>query len=248
LIDRKLYIEKLEKRFKSKVDISTEDIVKFYRKIDNSVLHATIASRINKLTTIEKLHRISRGRYTLLKPSQTIYKPSLDPSLKKLYIKVKKKFPQTKCLVWSSKWLNEFTANPPSKSFTILEVKWNTIKDVFKYLADNKLNVFLNPTQNTIINNLHKRKTPIVMYTLIGESPTLKIKNIETATLEKILVELISKPEIFSSYQGKELKEIYNNIFDKYIVKPSTINRYAIKRNRKPELLKLIPKARKRYF
>jgi len=245
---RRLYINELRKKFKNKKDITTDDILNFYWKIDGSVLEATLHSRINKLITIAEVFRVSRGRYTLLDPGKAIYKPAIDQHLKKIHNTLKVKFPKVDYTVWNSKWLNEFMVQPIEKPFKILDVKRKSIKQVYNYLNKNKFNVFLEPSSEEMKNVVLKSRSPIVIYKLILESSRQKIGDVKTIKLEKMIVDLLCEREVFSFINKKELKHIYKVAFENYTMLPSTASRYARRRGKKEDLIKLVPTAVKKYF
>jgi len=75
---------------------------------------------------------------------------------------------------------------------------------------------------------------------LVSEAPLLNIKGINTASLEKMLVDVFCDKTLFSAQQGSEMRTIFKNTFDKYTVNPSSMLRYADRRRKKESLQKYL--------
>lgn len=71
---------------------------------------------------------------------------------------------------------------------------------------------------------------------MVSESPTQDIYNVMTPTIEKILVDIYCDKVIYAAFQGKEMQNIYRNVFNKYTVNLSTLSRYALRRGKKEEI------------
>jgi len=71
---------------------------------------------------------------------------------------------------------------------------------------------------------------------LISEAPTQNINGVETATIEKMLVDIFCNDVIFSAQQGAEMRTIFKEAFGKYTINQSKMLRYADRRRKKEEL------------
>ena len=120
----------------------------------------------------------------------------------------------------------------PGKFITIIEVEKEVMQSVFNLLQNSHQHVFISPSQEIINNYLYNSKLPIVIEKLISEAPTQKIKNLETTTIEKILVDLLSDTDLFSAFQGRELYNIYEIAFARYYINISKMKRYAKRRSK----------------
>jgi hypothetical protein len=76
---------------------------------------------------------------------------------------------------------------------------------------------------------------------LVSEAPLQDVNGIITVSLEKLLVDVFSNAE-FYFVRGMETEHIFNNAFSKYSVNTDKLMRYADRKKRKPELLKLTKK------
>lgn len=236
IANKKLHIEKLKEQFNNASSITTSEIIEFYSSIEPSLKRSTIDWRIYHLTQNKILYRLSRGRYTISDSNKPIFLPEIDRSIKKLYSSIKSQLPYINFIVWQTKWLNEFMRHQPGKFITIVEVEKDVMESVFNLLQNSQQNVFISPSQDIIHNYVYNSKFPIVIENLISEAPTQKIKNLETTTIEKILVDLISDTDLFSTFQGRELYNIYENAFSRYYINISKMKRYANRRNKTNKL------------
>ena len=132
-------------------------------------------------------------------------------------------------IVWNTKILNEFTLHYAVNNYIIVEVEKmaielvvNLLKEHFgkkitvttsKILSENK-EMFLNEEQIIIVKQL------------ISKSPLEKIENKKYITIEKIMVDLYVD-KLYISFQGKELENIYENIFEKYDINFKKLIKYA---------------------
>lgn len=186
------------------------------------------------------LHRVSRGIYSLSEIDQIEYKPQINRSLKNLFGKVRNQFPYIDTCLWSTKWLSEFMLHQPGRFFTILEIEKDAMEAVFHYLNSQGREVFLNPSVEILNNYVVNAKSPIIIVSLKTESPILQIENTVTTSLEKMLVDIYCEPELFSTFQGAEMKRIYQSSFEKYLINNSKMLRYANRRGKKIEIQELI--------
>jgi len=194
------------------------------------------------------LHRISRGIYSLSSIDKTYYSGADISLLRPLLHLVKAQLPYLSICVWRTNWLNAFMQHQPGKFMTILEVEKDGIEAVFHLLRDEKLHVFMNPTEN-ILNyyvNHQSPKNPIILTRLISEAPVQVKDGVTIPTIEKILVDLLSDPVLYATFQGKELKRIYKSAFDRYQVNEAKVTRYASRRGKKTEIIKLLAITKKR--
>jgi len=201
---------------------------------------STIDWRIYHLTQNKILYRLSRGHYTLSDSNKQNYLPVIDKSIKKIYSIIKSQLPYINFIVWQTKWMNEFMRHQPGKFITIIEVEKEVMESVFNLLQSSHQNVFVNPNREIIQNYVYNSKFPIVIEKLISEAPIQKVKNLKTTTIEKILVDIISDVDLFSTFQGRELYNIYEIAFSRYKISISKMKRYAKRRNKIKKLESII--------
>ena len=98
--------------------------------------------------------------------------------------------------------------------------------------------VLLNPTVQECERYITTDKLLIVRI-LVKEAPITLVDKTPVPTLEKILVDAAGDKEL-SYVQGSELYTIYENAFNMNKVNISRLLRYATRRNRKDNVLKII--------
>ena len=239
---KSLHIKELRNAFVHNQNVSVNDLIKFFQRFDEEVGRSTVDWRIYELTKLGVLYRVGRGIYSL---SETYhYKPEVLRSLKLLFGTVRNQFPYLNICVWNTKLINEFMLHQPGRFYTILEVDKDAMESVFYELKDLGRDAFLNPSEEVLSKYVISKKEPIIITNLITEAPLEEIDGVQTATLEKILVDICSNETLFSAQQGAELTRIYETAFEKYTISETKLLRYARRRNKKEEVERLIKKQR----
>ena len=128
----------------------------------------------------------------------------------------------------------------PGRFYTVLEVDRDAAESVFYALNDMGKEVFLNPSQDILNKYVSHSKNPIIIVPLVTEAPVQEVDAFSTCSLEKMLVDIYCDPELFSTFQGAELKRIYQTAFDRYSISISKMLRYADRRTKKAEVELLI--------
>jgi len=162
----------------------------------------------------------------------------LEISLKEksLSRKIKKEFPYLDFCIWNSSVLNEFTLHQANQFYQLIEVEKEATQAVFLYLKENKYSVFLEPTKDVFEKYITANNNLLIVKSLVTEAPTQNINGINTASLEKILVDIFCDKIIFSAFQGNEMLTIYKESFSKYTINKSKLLRYANRRGKKEEI------------
>lgn len=236
-IENKFQIEDFQNEFGSLNQFSTSEIFHFFKQLNPSISSNTINWRVHDLIRKGILHRVSRGNFAL--GIGNYYSPIITNNLKSTYNKVKRFFPYTEICVWHTDFLKEFTHNQINFSFTIIEVERDALDSIYLKLKDNLKNVYLNPN----INELKSIYTPniqsIILIPLVTESPLLKINEINTITIEKLLVDLYSD-KTWENLQGYEFIRIFETAISKYTILSSKLLRYASRKGKKEEIINIL--------
>mgnify|MGYP000274209785 CR=1 FL=1 len=231
------YIEELENRFRGQRTVSIEELYQFYKEKEPSLPRSTLRWRIHELNNKGILSRVKRGVYRLGSEVGE-WKPEISKELKRTASKLRNEFPYLTFCIWSTKWLLNFTQHLPTKYFTLVDTERDTEESVFYYLQNIRKDsgMFLNPNRDEVQKYLGNSENPLVVRSLISQSPLIKINEVQVPKLEKIMVDLVADEVLFDAFQGKELKTIYSNIVDKYDVNLSTLKRYGQRRNKWDEV------------
>jgi len=227
-----LHTNTLIDAFKCQPTFTVKDVIAFYKQFESEIKRSTIDWRIHQLKELEVIYKIARGSYSLKK--QKYFTPYTE-EITVLYQEIIHAFPYVDICLWHTKWLNGFMQHQIGRFFTIIEVDKEATEAVFYFLKEKQRSVFLNPSVDLLDKYAINDKETIIIKPLISQAPTLSINDVTTAPLEKILVDLLCD-DIFGSFQGQELKNIYQNAFEKYSLNKPQMLRYAGRRHRTKEV------------
>ncbi|MDQ3141938.1 MAG: hypothetical protein M3Q56_06785 [Bacteroidota bacterium] len=234
----KLNIDKLKTHFKDKKVIETANIIAFYNKFEKEVKPTTINWRVYSLVQMGILKRIGRGRFSMGEGKN--YVPEISPKLKTTYTKLKKEFPYLDICIWNTSALNEFMAHQPGRFYILIEAEKQATRSVFFFLKEAKYSVFLDPTKDILDKYLPEEKEVFIVKLLVSEAPLQNINGINTASIEKMLVDVFCDDIIFSTQQGSEMRTIFKEALSKYSINESRMFRYADRRRKKESFTKYL--------
>lgn len=180
------------------------------------------------------LQRIGRGKFTL--GEGKIYIPEISSLTKSIYRKLKIEFPYINLCIWNTSVLNEFMLHQPNQFYYLVETDKETTNSVFYFLREIKKSVFIEPTNDILEKYLFNEKEVFIVKSLVSEAPTQIIKEVNTPTIEKMLVDIFCDDVIFSAQQGAEMRTIFKEAFTKYTINQSKILRYADRRRKKEDI------------
>ena len=234
----KLNIDELKARFEKTTIFSNKDILNFYKRFEHDLKPSTVNWRVYKLVQLGLLNRVGRGKFSIGEIKN--YLPELKPKIYSLNKKLKKQFPFLTICLWDTSILNEFMVHQPAKFYLLVEVEKEAMESVFYFLRGNKYPVYLNPGSEIIEKYLSSEKDAVIIKQLVTEAPVQNIKDVTTTTIEKMLVDIFCDDIIFSAQQGSEMKNIFNEAFNKYTVNENRLLRYADRRRKKELLIKYL--------
>lgn len=180
------------------------------------------------------LKRIGRGKFTLGEGKN--FAPEISSATKNIFKKLKAEFPYANLCVWNTSVLNEFMLHQPNRFFVLIETDKETTNSVFYFLREIKKSVFIEPTKDILEKYVVNENEVLIVKPLVSEAPTQNINGVETASIEKMLVDIFCDDVIFSAQQGSEMRTIFKNAFDKYTINQNKMLRYADRRSKKQEL------------
>ena len=122
-----------------------------------------------------------------------------------------------------------------NRFFILIETDREVADAIFYFLRETKKTIFIDPSEDTLQRYITNDKDILIVKSLVSEAPTLKINNIVTASLEKMLVDIYCDSVIFSAQQGREMQIIFEEAFSKYTINQSKILRYVNRRGKKNE-------------
>lgn len=203
----------------------------FYKGFEPDLKQTTLNWRVYYLVKEGVLKRIGMGKFEIGEGKN--YIPEIPPKIRSLNNKLKKEFPYLKICIWDTSILNEFMLHQPGRFYLLVEVEKEALDSIFYFLKDAKYPAFVEPTKEIIEKYLPGDKEAVIVKSLVSEAPTQNIKGVNTASLEKILVDIFCDNVIFSAHQGSEMRKIFTEVLAKYTLNQNRMLRYADRRRKK---------------
>jgi len=122
----------------------------------------------------------------------------------------------------------------------IIEVKKEATQSIFYFLKDANYSVFIEPTSDILEKYLPIEKESLIIKSLVSEAPIQNVKGINTAPLEKMLVDVFCNDVLFSAQQDGEMRTLFREALNKYSVNENRMLRYADRRRKKESLTKYL--------
>ena len=206
----------------------------------NNVSEASAHVLLKRLVEQGKLVKAGYGLYAIPEKETTtfIYKPSEEElSVAK---QIKERFPFVDFCVWKPSVLVPYMRHIPALGLTLIDVERVAMESVFSFLQGgvSSMSILLNPSEQECERYITTDKLMIVRL-LVNEAPLIVVNGTPVPTLEKILVDAAGDKELVFA-QGAELYTIYEEAFSSHNVNRSRLLRYATRRHRKEQILKII--------
>lgn len=212
----------------------------FLRTGAEDVSAGTVHVLLNRLVESARLSKVDRGMFSLSNKTKPpfIYIPS--ESENEISTVLKRKFPFVVCCVWKAKAITPFMQHIPSMSFVLIDVERIAMEAVFQHLQGQypESMILLNPSKNECDRYLNMDNV-IVVRPLVAEAPLSSYLGINTPSIEKVLVDIISD-RVFDYAGGAELYHIFNNAFESVEVNKKKLLRYASRRNKKERIEQIL--------
>ena len=198
----------------------------------------TVNWRIYKLVQLGVLNRIGRGKFVI--GEGKLYMPEISSKIKSIHAKLIKEFPYLKICIWNTSLFNEFMIHQPGRFYILIEVEKEATQSVFFFLKENKYSVFVEPTKELIDKYIPYEKETLIVKALVSEAPVKLITKVNIPTLEKMLVDIFCDDLIFAAQQGSEMRTIFQEAIEKYVINENRILRYANRRGKKDSFRKYL--------
>lgn len=219
---------------------SKKDLLEFLKAGTEDVSAGTVHVLLNRLIESGKLTKVGRSLFTLSDKTKPpyIYMPS--DAENEMSATLKLKFPFVTYCVWKANAITPFMQHIPSMSFVLVDVERIAMEAVFQHLQGQypESMILLNPSQSECDRYLNMDSI-IVVRPLIAEAPLSSSQGINTPSIEKILVDIVSD-NVFDYAGGAELYYIYNNVFESVDVNKKKLLRYASRRNKKDQIEQIL--------
>jgi hypothetical protein len=219
--------------FKDHKKISLDEISKYFDS-QGKTNEKSVRSLLSKWIAEGILSRIKKGVYELADDkNKEPYKPLADKVEKKVARLFEEQYPELKYSVWNTGSLNRLMVHQHFSSFYLFEIEADVQDSVFYLFKEHKINVFMADDESILQRYMYDTKEPIVLKKLVSRSPLTRRDKISHPTLEKILVDIFIDQSLFNFAQGVELSNIYNKVFDSYVINITKLLGYADRRKAK---------------
>lgn len=238
-LNDKLKIEDIILKFKGKAFFTYKEIYEFYKEKELELKIGTFKWRIYKLKEKGIIKDLKKGVYKL--GSYKEFVPKISTNIKRLYNYLIKEYPYVQINIWETSWLNDFMNHQPFNSLIIIEVDKDILEPAFYLLKEKRNEVYINPKIEEIEKYISSENV-VIIKSIIKDAPNKKIDKVNIPKIEKILVDIFFESELFRTYQGQELINIFERIFEEYSINLTTLLRYARKRGVKEKINNFIIK------
>ncbi len=216
---------------------TTSDIVGFYSKYESDIPRSTVNWRVYELVSQGVLERVGKGRFRF--GHSKMYSPEISTRIFKLNKSIKDRFPYISFCIWQQSWINEFSQHIAKTGLVIIDVERDVAESVYNHLKETNSTIFYKPGKELLYNFILGLDYAILVRPLVSETPLQKIRGVTTVTVEKLLVDAYSDLE-FEFVHGMEIEHIFNNAFSRYSINITKLQRYADRKKKKNEILKLL--------
>lgn len=217
---------------------TSDELYHFYTKYDPELNKNTFRWRVHALKTQGVINTLKRGVYVTR--TKKDFDPVVGKKLSQLFSRVRKQYPYSDMCIWETSWLNNFMVHQAFSSNIILEVDKDAAPAVFAFLQEFHRDVYLNPSKHEVDNYIISGQNNIIVKNLTITSPLQEKKGTVIPAIEKIMVDILTDEDLFVTYQGAELKNIYQELFKTFNINQSTLKQYANKRHVKHHLISFL--------
>jgi len=189
-----------------------------------------------QLYRLLKSNRLERVKQTIYRLPVSLF--AISEEIKQLNEILKNQFPFADFCLWSSNVLMPFMHHIPNLNFIYVDVENDVAESAFNFLKSNqKKSIFFRPNKEEF-NRYIVGTEAIIVRGLVSESPLQTVQNIQTPTLEKVLVDIADDVE-FDFMQGAEITYFYRNVMERNEINKRKLLRYASRRGRKEKVEQL---------
>ena len=234
-------IADLKSRFATYTEISKAELFAYFHREKPDLSESAFKWRIYDLKQKGVLQTVGAGLYTLKAKPDFI--PQISTRTKRIFHRLKMNFPLVKLSLWETRWLNSLMIHLPGRYMLIVEVERGVEESVFYHLKTKEKNVFLQPSAKDMEQYILDTKESLVVRTLPGRCPLIKVENVTIPRLEKILVDLYCDKNLYIAFQGSELANIFSFAIKNYHLNFTTLENYAGRKARLNSLVSYLQKA-----
>lgn len=194
---------------------------------------------LGKLQKNQQIIRLGNGRYCMAQQAmgKQAYGYVPSPLFGNVVQTIVPTYPLADFQVWELSQLNEFMNHQIAKNTIIVEAEKTLLEGIFELLHGIYPYTLFCPSEEQYYRQ-RSSDTTIIVQKLTSEAP--KPLQMHIASLEKILVDLLSNKLPGKLINAGEYRNILEGAFSKYLMKEKQLLRYARRRNVMPTLHKCL--------
>ena len=217
---------------------SIDELVTFSKGLNKETARKTVIWNVNDLVRQGKAVRFGRGVYGFMRMARFHY--VVSETVKRACCLLQEKYKYLVVTVTDSLVLGQFMNLQPFSSIVIMETKKSATSAVVSTLRKEGVDAYAKKDYPLLEQYISSPQHFVVRPELAVNPKLTQEGNMRIANLEKLLVDLICDEDIFGQYQGKELKNIYQNVTENFVVNFSQMIKYASTRKKKVAVLEML--------
>ena len=186
-----------------------------------------------------QVNRIGYNEYALPgEKSLPTYSPAYSDLAEEVMKKAEARFPGIQFTVFETVLMNEFLNHLIAQNTVFLQAEKEIGVFIFRYFQEEaNYHLLYKPTKKDFY--LYWQRDCIVITDLISEAP-LSLTQPHRITIEKILVDIWCDKLISGTYSAGEYPDVLAQAFAKYQIDRPRLLRYARRRNKENEILRIL--------
>lgn len=213
--------------------MSVSDIVAAY-----GLKPATVRQHLSRLSTSGDIVRVGYGKYKR-ETTKEVFPIKVFDKVKSIYNKLRSALPFADFCVYSGRVYESLQHHLSINHAIYVETNRDTVESVFFLLKEAFSNVYKQPSAEFMSDYVDLRNDCIIVKTLVTESPLVKVEDVPSPTIEKILVDILKDPDL-NYLRGMEYNYMVDTALSLYRVSTSKLLRYARRRNVQQQIATLL--------
>ncbi|MFA5498680.1 MAG: DUF6577 family protein [Candidatus Cloacimonadia bacterium] len=227
---------KIRERLPARGCFTSNELTNLLKRHYPELKKSTLYWKISELKRKGLITPVKKGIY-MLTESKKVYEPIVSDLQGQISNIISNSYDDIVFCSWNSNWLNDFSIHQAYNNILLVNIERDLVKSVFHMLQDKGVkNLYLTPDNNVIDNYISEVEEAVVIIPLITKSPVIELSGVPAPVLEKILVDTFCDDKLLTAYSGGELKTIFENAFEEFVVDISKMINYSRRRKRENRL------------
>jgi len=223
--------EKIKKFVTGMESVTPDDIIGKF-----GVSRSTALFYLSRMENSGIIFRVQKGIYVTSAKLQL--KPFVSRRIKRMNDHIKKRLPYVDFVIWSTENVSHFARHMITRHMTFIESPRENLQSITDVCMEKGWRVFDFSRASPEMIGLEEN--PVILVKRKDFYGSIVINNIRTATVEKVLVDLVflATRKNYPISIG-EIAEIISNILHSKEMNMALLRRYATRRNMMPEMSRI---------